>query len=260
MSEQTKKSGHQGKDHGEKGHGGAEQAKKAGAQAREQAEQIARQGRNVRDRIRRLFVEVVEKQKLDFEQMQKTARQVVDGAADGVRRAVPDDPEGVLRDVVHGLADGLGTATEATRSAFSNALDKGQRFTREEVDKTVKGLQNLEKQFVETVSTAAREVSDQVKTQASDLTATAKQAIADVRPSIESALKAARQDPVKLASESVKAGVEASRQTAGLLAQTVSGLLRGAGDVLAHVGDTIEGSGKGSKESKEGKASGKSDE
>ncbi len=245
----------------------SEQAKKseqqAGEEARSKAEQIAASGRDVRDRIRKTFVDVVEKGKLDLDQMQTTARRMFDGAAEAVRRSVPDDPEGVLKDVTRGLADGLGSAASATRSALSNAAEKGQKFTREELDRTTKALSNIEKQFVETVSGIAGDLRDQLKTQGNDLIEHAKKAMADIRPAIEGALKAARQDPIKLAGETVKAGVEASRQTVGVLAQAMAGLLRGAGDVLAHVGDSVEGSSaSGEKETKgkkqEGQGQGKS--
>ena len=72
-----------------------------------QAEKIAQEGREVRERVRRLVVDTVEKGRLRLSELRRVTIQVVDGAVRGLKGALPEKQESVLRQVLDGVADGL---------------------------------------------------------------------------------------------------------------------------------------------------------
>jgi ElaB/YqjD/DUF883 family membrane-anchored ribosome-binding protein len=207
---------------------------------RVEAEDIAASGENVRERVRRAVVRIVRDQHLGLDQLAKTAGDVMDGAIAGVKELAPDDRERALRQVVDGIADAVSRTATATRLALQETAGRGQAFTRNEVEKTLSDLRVLQDQFVEvltrTTSNAGREMQEQIHSVNEHIRRTA----ADVRPHIESAIRAAMEHPVQFAGDAAKAGVKAVPKAAGMLLQAIGGALQGAGDVLAGVGRKTE--------------------
>ncbi|MCC5830121.1 MAG: hypothetical protein JJU36_11800 [Phycisphaeraceae bacterium] len=209
--------------------------------ARAKAEKVAADGKEVRDRIAAIMVDLVEQGKVDLAGMQDTAAEMMHGAVEGVNRKLPAKPQSVLRQVISGLADGLGTAAGATAMTANEAASHGKDFTKKEWNQVISTLKSMEEQFVGMVSKTARDVGGQVKMQSGEMADHARTAFRDVKPSIESAIRSLAGDPLGFAGETVKAGVEASRQAVGLAAQTVSGILQGTGSVLGKLGDKASG-------------------
>ncbi len=202
-------------------------------QAAGEAERIATTGENVRERIREAVTRLIRERRLTLDEMTTLGGSVLDGAVAGVRDLAPQERESALRQVVDGLADAFERTANATRLAMQESAARGQAFTREEVDRTVSDLRELQKRFVNVLTRvtnqAARQLGDQVESINSHIRRTAE----SIQPSIESALRVAMDHPVKLAGETAAAGVRAVPKAAGLLLSAVGGLLQGAGDALA---------------------------
>ena len=179
-----------------------------------QAEQIARRGENVRTRIRNTVVGIMRDHKLDLDDLTTVAGEVMRGAAAGVKELDPKNRESTLRKVVDGVGDAFSQTAHATELALRESTRRGRSYAKREVNKTAKNLRELQDRFVDTLThalkSAGREVSAQAKSVNSHIRNTAK----NVRPSVESALRAAGEHPVKFAGET--ASIAAISEEAGL--------------------------------------------
>jgi ElaB/YqjD/DUF883 family membrane-anchored ribosome-binding protein len=204
----------------------------------EQADAIVTAGQEVRVRIGRLVTETAEKFHLNKDGLLGIARSIVDGAGRAVDRAVPRDPDSVLRPVVDGLGDGLSAAALACRLAFEEARAQGKSFASEDLTRLQQDLKNVKDRFVETVSTTARRGGSLASSQLGSLRKHAETTMARMMPAIESALTAARDHPLRLVGESAGAGLTLSRQVLGALFTSVGRRLQDAGQRLRGGGET----------------------
>lgn len=218
-----------------------EQTQKTSSEAKKEAARIAGSGRKVRDRIRDLVVDLFEKGKFDVKQVQSISTQMLHGASDGIKSTLDTDGAGVMKQVVEGVADGISTASNRASATIREAAGKGKTLAKKEWDQVTSTLGKIEKEFVQTVSNVAGDVSKQVKMQSSEMVDHAKRAAADIRPSLESSLKALTEHPIEFATDGVKAGVAATRQAAGLAAEVAGGMMRGAGDLMSDLADKVTG-------------------
>lgn len=209
------------------------------------AEAIAAEATNVRERIRGAFVDAVRKRRLDLDELGDLAEDMLDGAVAGVKKVVPDRRDSVLRQVVDGLGDGFAASAQATRLALEEARGRGETFARKELDKAARDLKTLQSMFVDTFARLSREGTKAVADQLKDLGEHAARTAERIKPPVQSALAEAVKHPVKLAGETASAGLRAAPRAAGMLLQSVSGLLQGAAEVLAPERDDREGDGTG---------------
>ena len=220
--------------------GGDAGAEEAARQAGEQAEHIAAEGGDVRERVRKLVVDTVEQRRLSFDQLGEVSQSVLEGAASGVKEAEPEQQESALRGVIDGLADAYATAANATRLALEEANQRRQSFAQEDLQRAMRDLRALDERFMRTVTNTTGSAWRMVTEQLGAMKEHTERAAQSIRPSMESALKAATDHPGQLAGEAASAGVKASRQTAGRLLQAMAGLLQGAGDALSQTGKQSE--------------------
>lgn len=206
------------------------------SQPRADAEKIAAEATDVRERIRKTVVEAVREGKVSLSDVSDLTRDVVDGAAQGARSLAPDQRDSVLRQVIDGMGDAFSSTANATRLAIEEAGSRGERFAREDVKDAVTHLSELQRAFTETVFDTLQQLRNETASQSSDFIEHARRVSQRVQPSIEQALHAAMQHPVKLVSETATAGAKAVPKAAGTLLHAMSGMLQGAGDLLTGSG------------------------
>lgn len=199
---------------------------------RAEAERIVNEGEQVRERTRRAFVDAFGDGVPTFRRLNDLAERVLDGATSGLREAKPKDRESALNEVVDGIADGMSSTATAARLAMEEAASRGKQFAKEDLDQLVDDLQALEGMFLDTVERTVKSAGSAVSDQANDLVSHARRAWERARPSIQSALDQARRHPGDVATDAAKGAARAVPATAGMLLQTMSGLLQGAGDAL----------------------------
>jgi hypothetical protein len=202
-------------------------------QPAQSAENIAASGDNVRERIRETVTRAMQERKLTIDDLTKLGGRVLDGAIAGVRDLPPMDKESTLRQVVDGLADAFERTANATRYAFQESSQQTRSYTREEVDRTINDLRTLQEQFVETLTGATSRASRIVGEQSESLNRHIRRTAESIQPSVESAVRAAAEHPVKLAGETASATLRAAPRAAGALLSTIGNLLQSAGDSLA---------------------------
>lgn len=208
-------------------------AESNGASASERAERIAAEGESVRERVRRLVLEVAEGDGLRVSALRHAASEIIDGVSKGVKDASESRRGTVLAETVDGLSDGFARAAQATKLAIEEAEGRGKRFTSEDLRQAADDLRTLEAMFAETVGGLGQKLAGDVKAQAGDVAQHAKRAAVSMRPSIESALEAAMRDPGKLAGEAASAGVGTARGAVGSLFSAAAGMLDAAGEIVS---------------------------
>ncbi len=205
-------------------------------EVQEQAEVIVTQGQDVRGRVSQLVSRAAEKCCLKPEGLLGLARSVLDGAAAAVNRAVPPQPESVLRQVVDGLGDGLATLALAARLAVEEANAQRKTFAAEDLTKFHTDLRAVGTKFVDTVSEYANKFRSVTAAQLGALREHATATVQRIQPGLEAAVSAAQQHPLQLGKESVGAGLTLSRQALGALFDTIGRGLQEAGKRLSGTG------------------------
>ncbi len=218
------------------------QEKTAASDARAKAETIASESSDVRERIRKTVVDTVRNRDIGMGSLAGVTREVVDGAAQGVRDMTPESRESVLRQVVDGLSDAFTSTAEATRLAMEEAQGRGERFAKEDVQNAITHLTEMQKLMTDTILNTLERARVEASEQTKDFIEHARRAAERVQPSVDKALHAATHHPVKLASETAGAAVKGAPKAAGTLLHAVSGVLQGAGDLLTGAGKPSESS------------------
>lgn len=207
-----------------------------------EAERIAAEGTDVRERIRKLIVDLADRRGMTADELRRHARDILDGAKRGLAAPAPastttastdQKKAGVLNDVVDGLADGFSRAAYATKLAIEEAESRRQRFADEDLRTAMDNLRQLQSMFIDTVKDFARGLSTSVRTEAGDLGAHAARAAESMNAPIQDALNAAAKHPGRFAAESATAGAAVARRAVGTLFQAAGGLLQGAGEVIS---------------------------
>lgn len=218
------------------------------SKAGDKAKKIAAEGKDVRQRVRALVSRVAADGKKTLREVGDEAGEILRGAGEGVRKTGQEHRGEVLGEVIDGVAEGLSTAAKATKMAIKEAESRGQRFAEEDLRRSLDDLRSLERTFVDTVQGLATSARDSVWEEAKGAASHARRAGEAMRPSIDEAIQAATEHPVKLAGEAASAGVAVTRQAVGSLFEVAGGLLAGAGDA-------VKPKGKGKKSKKGGKKS-----
>lgn len=215
-------------------------ANQSSTDARNEAETIASENANVRERIRKTVVDTVRNRNVGLGAVADVTREVVDGAAQGVREMTPENRESVLRQVVDGLSDAFTSTAQATRLAMEEAQGRGERFAKEDVQDAIKHLSEMQKLMTDTILDTFEKARIEASGQTKDFIEHARRASERVQPSIEQALHAATHNPVKLATETASATAKGAPKAAGTLLHAMSGMLQGAGDLLTGAGRASE--------------------
>src|SRR5690606_36081086 len=167
-----------------------------------EAERIASEGTDVRERIRKLIVDLADRRGMTAAELRRHAREILEGARRGLSDAAESKQATVLNDVVDGLADGFSRAAYAPKLAIEEAESRRQQFADEDLRTAMDNLRQLQSMFIDTVKDFARSLSSSVRTEAGDLGAHAARAAESMQDPIEEALNAAARHPGKFAAES----------------------------------------------------------
>ena len=193
---------------------------------------ILEEGRQVRDRIKKIVASSAQDEEFSVASLGKAARNVMQAAYETVgqqvEKSVRRDQEGVLRDVVYGIGDAFGAAARAAGAAFESATKHGREFASEDVKRVTVELRNLASTMIGSVTAAGESAVGHAADFAKSASQHATKAAAEIKPEVESALSAAAQHPVTLTKEAAKAGVDVSRQVAGALFSVLGDMMNKA--------------------------------
>jgi hypothetical protein len=157
-------------------------------------------------------------------------RATIEGAREGLARAVPKDQDDALRQVVDALGDGLSQAALAGQLALDEAAGSSRQFATEDLAGLRNDLTSLRDLFAETVewglSAGKAFTADQVAAAGRHADRVARRLV----PAVAQALDAIREHPVTVAREGVQTAVSGGQCAAGALFQALGRMVQRAGD------------------------------
>lgn len=210
-----------------------EPSKDATEAIRDQVEAVIAQGDDVRQGVSRIVSQAAEAFQNTSAGLLGLAQSVMEGAKTSVDRAVPNNPDSVLRQVVDGLGDGLSATALASKMALEEANAQRKAFANEDLAKIRDDLRTLADLFTKTVTDATDRIKSVSGSELDSLRSHAQQTFERVRPSLESAVSAAAKQPIQLGKESLETSVALSQHALGALFSSVGKFLQDAGQRLA---------------------------
>lgn len=183
-------------------------------------------------------------------------RAVIDGAREGLARAVSQDREDTLRQVVDALGDGLSQAALAGELALQEADASSRRYAKEDLADLHDDLTAVHELFAETVERGVSAGKAFTTGQAAAARRHAERVAEHLKPAIARALDAVRQHPAAFAREGLQAGVSAGQCATGALFEALGRMLQRAGDQLRQEREP-NGTGPGGRRTAETNTSGK---
>lgn len=205
---------------------------------RQQAEVIVKRGVAVEEEMARLSAQAVEKFHREKEGLVALTRAVMDGAAQGAALAAPEQGESLLRQALDGLGRGLKTSAQAAQLTLEESRASGAKYAREDLEKLASDFQALNEMFEEMVHRGTQSFRAHLAAQAQSVRDHARSTLSQVKPAFQSAIEAARRDPVGLGKEAVRTGAAAARQATGVLFTEIGKRLQDTGDKLSRGRET----------------------
>jgi hypothetical protein len=206
--------------------------KKRKSPVKGRVETIVASGTDVRPRVAELVAQQACENQESKGGLVGLVRTVIDGAQAGLTKAVPQDRDDVLRQVVDALGDGLSQAALAGRLAVQEATGASRRYTKEDLSHFRDELSAVRDLFTETVAQGLKTGKALTEAQVSAAVTHAKRVADRLGPAVGQALAAAAEHPVAFAREGIKAGVSAGQAAAGSLFQALGHMLDRAGAEL----------------------------
>jgi hypothetical protein len=188
---------------------------------------------DMRQRVHQLTLAAVRDGELTLRDLPKLAKEVIEEAAAGLNKAVPQSSRNVLRQVVDGLTDAAAATAHSTKVAVSSMASRGSDFIKKDAAKTVKDLRELEGNFVTALEKAGKSLKGAAKDEMEAIVRNARRAGTRIKPAAESTIKAVDGHVVELTKETAKAGVRATRSAVGSFLHGASGMLQGLGDAVS---------------------------
>lgn len=183
---------------------------------RQMAQEIVAAGRELKERIGALVVEVIEKHQLELDQLSGVVEEIVNGAGAALEKLAPEERAKRLSETFAGLE----AAFTAVLNATTDALKKHHRYADEELTKLTKHLEGLEDTLAQSISALGEQTESEMNSCLNELQEHAEKFLKHIRPPLEAALQAAKETPSVLAKEATAAAMTALAD----VLQSVNGL------------------------------------
>ena len=193
-------------------------------QAREESERVAREGEDVRERVRQSILDATQGEGLNLASLRASAQSAMDGVMQGVKEVSEQHRQSVLGEAFAGVTDAMEKGVNATRYAVEEAQSRGESFAKEDLKQAENELESMTK----TIGDMARRAGKDVQEQSNDFMKHAEHTLQSMRPAVESALRAIRQHPAQAAGDAAAIGADVT----GRLAKAAMGIAGGLADGL----------------------------
>jgi hypothetical protein len=209
---------------------------------RDKVDEIVSDGERITERVSALILSVLKSAEGGLSKFGDITERVLDGAVKGTERAVPQDPESVLRKVYDGVTDAGEKAAESVKLTFQEARSRGEKFGTEEYDKVIQDLGALEENLVSSVKRFTESSRSELSAQVQSISEHVHRAGTGMGPALQAALSAAKEHPSDLIRESAQAGADLTRHIVGDILGAASRFLDGAADSLRPSSEKEKGS------------------
>ena len=196
------------------------------------ARSVAREGVDVRNRVRELTVSAIREGKLTARDVSRLVDEVLEGVAAGLDAAVPSSRSSVLRQVFEGLNDAMGTISKTGESVMRGVRTRGKNILEHDLPNAGRHVISASAEFLDAVGRFAGRVSGEIGEELEHLVSRARRDAPAVARSTARAAAAADGRVMELGGEAAEVGMQVARRAVGGLAKAASGLLEGIADSL----------------------------
>jgi len=173
---------------------------------------IVRGGGEISSRIARLFKDKMDKGTKRLDELVSAA---LSGAQEGLDNSMTADKAKTIKQVVDGIESAVTSAANSTKFAIEEAKSRGNKFVEEDVVALKASLGDLEKEFINSISSFTSKTSQEIGDQLRDIVDHAKRSGTSIRGPVEESLKALISNPGATITE----GTAVALQSAGGLLQ-----------------------------------------
>jgi hypothetical protein len=203
------------------------------AAVKAQAEEIVTSGTDVRPRLAEVVTRNACESQQSGEGLVGLIRAVMDGAQAGLARAVPEDRDNVLRQVVDALGDGLSQTALAGQLAVQEAVSTSRQYRKEDLARLRDDLTAVHGLFTDTVDRGLATCKALTAGQIAAARTHAQRVAERLGPVFTRVHDAVREHPVDFARGGLQAGASMGQGAAGALFQALGRMLQRAGDELS---------------------------
>lgn len=190
-------------------------------------------GSDVRRRLYNLTVKAVRDGELTLRDIPKLAQELIEDAATGLNKAVPQSSRNVLRQVVDGLTDAAAATAESTKAAAITVASRGSKFIKQDAAKTLQDLRDVEGDFVSALERGGKSLKGAAKDEMDAIIKHARRAGTRIKPAAQGTLNAVDGRLMELGKEAAGASARAARSAFVNVLHGASGLLQGLGDSVS---------------------------
>jgi hypothetical protein len=181
--------------------------------------------KDIRDTVRCITLKALSEGKLDLNELSQIARCVIKGAGLGAVIHSSDGQTHQLTKAVAGLEDALCSAVEASKLAVEEASSHVNTFSKQDLQRTINDLSELEAMYLETLKDVAKEANEAVSVTLNDLARHGRVSGTAVGQKVTEVSTLLNQQLTERLSNTVAAGVDSAAKITSNLAYAAAGFL-----------------------------------
>ncbi|MBB1381649.1 hypothetical protein H5071_06660 [Shewanella sp. SR41-2] len=178
--------------------------------------------KDIRETVRCITLKALSEGKLDLNEITQIAGRVVKGAGLGAHGRNSQDK---LVKAVAGLDDALCSAAEASKLAVEEASSHANTFSKQDLQRTLNDLSELEVMFLDTLKDVAKEANEAVSGTLNDLARHGRVSGTEVGQKVTEISTLLNQQFRERLSDTVTAGVDSAAKITSNLAYAAAGFL-----------------------------------
>ncbi len=200
-------------------------------QVQAEAQKAAEEKVEIADEVRDITLKALSEGKLDGARIKGVIKAVVEGVSIGAGNK-QTEVKSTLKEALTGVDEALAKTAEASKLAVEEAMGRVKDYNKDELDKAIKDIKELENTFVDTVKTVSKSSSSLARETLDDLITHAKNTGTEVGKHSKEIVGALTQQLAQTAQETVSASADAARTLASNIAEAAAGFLSGLAESL----------------------------
>lgn len=188
-------------------------------------------GGNIHEKVRDLTLQALTSRRFEPEQFKDVVRAMTEGITLGAAER-GGDTRHTLSQALAGLDEALMKSAEASRLALQELASKAKELNDTEVKRVLTNLRGLEDDFLSTVSSAADNAEQRIKTELHDLVTHARRIGTDTGAKVAETLGEFTSRTGSIMLDSAKAGADQALEMSARFSELAGGILAGLADVL----------------------------
>ncbi|MGD8594105.1 MAG: hypothetical protein PVF82_14840 [Gammaproteobacteria bacterium] len=200
-------------------------------QVQAEAQKAAEEKVEIADEVRDITLKALSEGKLDGARIKGVIKAVVEGVSIGAANKNAD-VKSTLKEAFSGVDEALAKTAEASKLAVEEAMGRAKDYNKDELNKAIKDIKELENIFVQTVKSVSKSGSALVKETLDDLITHAKNTGTEVGKHSKEVASNLTQQLAQAAQETVTASADAARTLASNIAEAAAGFLSGLAESL----------------------------